>query len=175
MTKAWPSVALRKGGRPGTSCRGNGLFHGSAGRRGAERRDLDRQRKAAKGRHPFDFVGDHDHSRGRRGNDLFAQQRAAAALDQGQIRRDLIGAVDGQIEFRRLVERGQRNAKPLGLRRGSPREVGTAMTSRPPRTRSPAARRNAARSIRCRARAACPDARIPRRGRRRRVFKLRRS
>ena len=49
-------------------------------------------------------------SRGR-GDDLFAQQRAAAALDQVQVRVDLVGAVDGQVEFRRLVERRQRHAE----------------------------------------------------------------
>ena len=56
--------------------------------------------------------------RRRRGHDLLAQQRAAAALDQGQIGRDLVGAVDGQIELGRLVERGQRDAEPLGLGAG---------------------------------------------------------
>ena len=29
--------------------------------------------------------------------------------------RDLVGAVDGQVELGRLVERGQRHAEPLGL------------------------------------------------------------
>ncbi len=50
------------------------------------------------------------------------KQRPAAALDQVQIRRDLVGAVDGQVQFGRLVERGQCDAEPLclharGLRR----------------------------------------------------------
>ena len=66
-------------------------------------------------RYPFAPVGDHDHARGGRGDDLFPQQRAAAALDQAQIGRDLVGAVHGQIELRRLVERGQRNAAALGI------------------------------------------------------------
>ena len=50
-------------------------------------------------RDPLRGVGDHDHPlRGRR-DDLLAQQRAAAALDETQLAIDLVGAVDGQIEF----------------------------------------------------------------------------
>ena len=67
---------------------------------------------------PFAPVGDHDHARGGRGNDLFPQQRAAAALDQAEIGPDLVGAVDGQIELRRFIERGQRDAAALGIGAG---------------------------------------------------------
>ncbi len=37
-------------------------------------------------------------------------------LIRRQVGRDLVGAVDRQVELGRLVERRQRNAKPLGLR-----------------------------------------------------------
>src|SRR2546429_2085862 len=63
-------------------------------------------------------------------NDFFAQQRAAAAFDQAQIGRDLVGAVDGEIELRRFLERGQWNPEPLGLRRSEERRVGKECRSR---------------------------------------------
>ena len=69
----------------------------------------------------FDAVGDHDHAPARRRDDLLAQERAAAALDQAQLVVELVGAVDGEVELGRLVERRQRNAFPLGL---SPRRLG---------------------------------------------------
>ena len=68
--------------------------------------------------HPFRFVDDDDHAGRGRGDDLLPQQRAAAALDQAQIGGDLVGAVDGKIELRRLVERGERHAQPLGVAAG---------------------------------------------------------
>ena len=43
-------------------------------------------------------------------------KRAAAALDQSEIGPDLVGAIDGQIKLRRLIQRGERNAQALGLR-----------------------------------------------------------
>ena len=33
---------------------------------------------------------------------------------------DLVGAVDGEVEEGRVIERGERNAEPLGLLRASP-------------------------------------------------------
>ena len=56
-------------------------------------------------------IGDDDHALGRDGDDLLAQQRAAAALDQAQLAVELVGAVDGEIEERRVVERGERDAE----------------------------------------------------------------
>ena len=65
--------------------------------------------------HPFGIVGDHDHAiRGRR-HDLFAQQRAAAALDEVEIGIDFVGAIDRQIEPVDLIQRRQRNAAALGI------------------------------------------------------------
>ena len=98
--------------------------------------DLDRQRKAAERSHPFGIVGDHDHAVRRRRDDLFAQQRAAAALDQVAARIDFVGAVDGQIEpvMSSSVVSGmpQRSAS---ARVAS--DVGTPITLSPARTRSP--------------------------------------
>src|SRR5439155_11300266 len=41
-----------------------------------------------------------------------------AALDKGKVRTDLIRAIDRQIEFWRLIERAQWNAKPRGITAG---------------------------------------------------------
>ena len=81
----------------------------------SKRHHLDRQREAAKRGNPFGFIDDDDHSSGGRGDDLLSQQRSPTALDQAEIRRDLVGAVDGKIELRRLVEVGERHAQPLGV------------------------------------------------------------
>ncbi len=81
----------------------------------SEAHHLDRQREQAERRDQLALVGDHHHPVRRRGHDLLAQQRAAAALDHAQLIVDLVGAVDRQIELRRLVERGQRDAELLGL------------------------------------------------------------
>src|SRR3974390_2600672 len=77
--------------------------------------DFDRQRKPAEHVDTFAFVANHDHPRRRGRDDLLPQQRSAAAFYQREIRRDLVGAVDGEIERRRFVERGQRNAARNGL------------------------------------------------------------
>ena len=68
----------------------------------------------------------------RGGDDLFAQQRAAAALDEAQLRVDLVGAVDGQVELRRLLQRRQRNAEAcrLGARRFGGRHADDLKTGR---------------------------------------------
>jgi hypothetical protein len=72
--------------------------------------DLDGQRKFAEDGNKFCGVRNHYHFL-RGGRDyLLAQQRAAAAFDQAQMRIEFIGAVDGDIDDGMLVERGQRNA-----------------------------------------------------------------
>ena len=81
----------------------------------SERHHLDRQREAAERGNPFGFIDDDDHARGGRGDDLLPQQRSPTALDQAEVRRDLVGAVDGEIELRRLVEVGERHPQPLGV------------------------------------------------------------
>ena len=92
--------------------------HGSARRLQPERHHLDRQREAAERGDDLAAVGDHHHRRGGAGDDLLTQQRPAAALDQGEVRPDLVGAVDGEVELGLLVERRQRDAEPLGQRPG---------------------------------------------------------
>ena len=66
----------------------------------------------------LDVVGDHDHAIGRRGDDLFTQQCAAAALDEIERGIDLVGAIDRQIEPVDVVERGQRRCRSAPRRRG---------------------------------------------------------
>src|SRR5258708_1026102 len=46
----------------------------------------------------------------RRGNDLFTQERAAAALDEIECRIDFVGAIDGEVEPIDIIEGGQWNA-----------------------------------------------------------------
>ena len=87
-----------------------------AGRREAEGHDLERQREGAQGLDLLGGVGDDDHAAGRGGNDLLAQQGAAAAFDQAQLAVDLVGTVDGQIEKRQIVQRRHADAESLGLR-----------------------------------------------------------
>ncbi len=45
------------------------------------------------------------------GDDLLAQQRAAAALDQSELGIDFVRPVDRQIELQKVVQRGDRNAE----------------------------------------------------------------
>ena len=107
-------------------------------RRGeAERDDLDGQGKGAEPRDMFGGVGDDDHPPGGRGDDLLAQQRAAAALDETQRAVDFVGAVDGQVEFGR-IRRGSRAARQRARPgpRSPPRSATPTMAS-PSRTRSP--------------------------------------
>ena len=93
--------------------------------------------KRPKHRNAFRIVRNDDHLGRRGGDDLLAQQRAAAALYQCQVRRDLVGAVDGQIELRSLVERRQRDARLLGLGARCFRGRYRHDVETRPRTRSP--------------------------------------
>jgi hypothetical protein len=66
-----------------------------AGDMGACHRDhLHRQGKFAHHRHPLRCIADADEGVGHRGDDLFARQRAAAALDHGHAMIDLVRAID---------------------------------------------------------------------------------
>ena len=76
------------------------------------------QRKPAEHRDPFAVVGNHDHRCGCRRDDLLAQQRAAAALDQGEVRTDLVGAVDREIERGRLIQSRERDVQTGSLGAG---------------------------------------------------------
>ena len=93
----------------------DGRPHRPQRRPGTERRDLHRQRETAEDGHAFALVGDDDHARRGRRHDLFAQEGAAAAFDQRQIGRDLVGAIHGDVELGQFVERGERNAPLLGV------------------------------------------------------------
>ena len=81
---------------------------------------FDGKRKLAEHPDALGCVGDDDHALGGHGHDLLAQQRTAAALDEAQVGVDLVGAIDRQIEERLVVERGERDAQALGLRRACP-------------------------------------------------------
>ena len=119
VTKGAPSRILqRRAPRKGRG--GGGAADGEPGRLEAETVDLDRQREARRASSTsFERSAMTIIRGGGRRHDLFAQQRAAAALDQRQIGIDLVGAVDGQIELRRLVERRQRHAEFQAKRRGA--------------------------------------------------------
>ena len=82
--------------------------------------------KGAERLHQLGFVGDHQHPfRRRSGDDLLAQQRAAAALDQAELRVDLVGAVDIEVELGLVVECHQRDAE-LARELGGPLRGGHA-------------------------------------------------
>ena len=73
--------------RAGKAERGRRAADRELGRPEAEAVDLDRQRKGAERVDALRAVGDHDHALRCRGDDLLAQQRAAAALDRARARR----------------------------------------------------------------------------------------
>ena len=115
VTKTWPSRVWRGSADPGHPHARGGRLDGTPRRREPERHHLDRQRKAAERRNEFALVGDDDHAGGGRRHDLLAQERAAAALDEAEVGRDLVGAVDREVELGRLVERRQRHARAFGV------------------------------------------------------------
>src|SRR5580704_3787020 len=86
------------------------------GRCEAKWNDLDRQWKRAEPWHELGRIGNDDHALRGGGDDLLAQQRPAAALDQIELGIDFVGPVDRQIEFRNVVKCSERNAKRLRLR-----------------------------------------------------------
>src|SRR6266478_3554620 len=75
-----------------------------------ERDDLYGKRKLTESRNELGGVSHHDHPLRGRSDDLLAQQRAAAAFDQPQLRIDFIGAVDGDVDLRMFIERRERDA-----------------------------------------------------------------
>ena len=118
VTKAWPFCALRSGAGPGqllwaalfsiarrVAAAPNGAISTGSGKRPSVCTH-------------FELVSDHDHLGRGCGHDLLAQQRPTAALDQAQIGRDLIGAVNSEVKFGSLIEGGQRDPRPFGLRAG---------------------------------------------------------
>ena len=80
----------------------------------AEGDHLDRQGEGAEMGDLLGGVGDHDHLvRGGR-DDLFAQMRPAAPLDEVQVGVEFIGPVDGQVKPARLFQRD--DGDPFGAR-----------------------------------------------------------
>src|SRR5262249_53198511 len=100
------------------------------GRGPAERDDLDGHGVArAQAIDPLGRIDEDDQAAAGRGDELLAQERPAAPLEQGETGAlDLVGAVDGDVEERVLAERGQRDAElarqRLGARGG--RDAGDA-------------------------------------------------
>ncbi len=118
VTKAWPSLPFRTTICPETPLCANAC---SMARRVADRPNgitSTGKWKAPERLDPFRIVGDHDHAIRRRRHDLFAQQRAAAALDDVKSRIDLVRAIDGQIEPVDVVQRRQRDAAALRVGTG---------------------------------------------------------
>ena len=76
-----------------------------------------RQRKFSEDGNNLSRVRNYDHLLRCGGDNLFPQQRAASTLNEVQVGTNLVGAIDGDVELRMLVQRGQRNAH-------CPRQVG---------------------------------------------------
>ena len=112
---------------------------------------------------------DHDEARGRGRDQLLARVRPPAALDQPRAGRDLVGAVDRDVELAQRLERlddqAQRERGRLASPARSPRSGCRAGGRRaPPRTARP--------SSRCRARRACRPRPARRRSARPRASRL---
>lgn len=86
---------------------------GAGGGADAEQVHFHRQRKGAQGLDVLGGVGNHDHAVACDRDDLLAQQRGTAALDEAQASIDLVGPVDGEIEFGQVFEGGERDALAL--------------------------------------------------------------
>ena len=82
-----------------------------ANQRLGEGNHFDRQRKFSQHRDLFARVGDDDNLPRRRRDYFFAQERAAAALDQMQLRIEFIGSIDIDVDLLIFIERGQRNSQ----------------------------------------------------------------
>ena len=176
VTKGWPSLPCRSLSGPRRPGSPRSPFRWPAG----SRRKPNGATSIGSGKRPrtsthLRVVGDHDHARGRGGDDLFPQQRAAAALDQAEVRAR-------SRRRRRPSDRVPASRPAWSAECRSARHRRALPATSAPRQcrgrRAPArrrARRNAARSNRCRARAACPGAQIRRRVRRPRVSGLRHS
>ncbi len=66
--------------------------------------DLDGEGKAAEGGDELGGVDDDDEATGGAGDDFFAEESAAAAFDEGELRADLVGAIDVEVELGELGE-----------------------------------------------------------------------
>src|ERR1035438_7173290 len=76
--------------------------------------DLDRKWELPEMRDLLAGIADEDESPRSGCDNFFAQQRAATAFDQIQLRIDFVGAINVDVELRVLIERGQRDSQLLG-------------------------------------------------------------
>ena len=87
-----------------------------------ERHHLDRDGPvASQAWHQFALIYDDQLAPRSLGDDLFAQQRAAAALDEVQLRVHFVGAVDRQVDAGLRFQTGQRDAEATRFLRHSAR------------------------------------------------------
>jgi hypothetical protein len=108
--------------------------------------------RGAQGLHELGGVGDHHEALGGGGDDLLAAVRRATSLDQPPVGRNLVGAVNGEIEAVDLVERldvetqragggfgarRRRNEAGLGPRRAIARSRNATVEPVPRPTRMP--------------------------------------
>src|SRR5690606_34481698 len=92
------SVGLTDAGGHGDVVVGQDVGGAVGGRLVTEGDDLDRQGEGPQRRHHLGRVGDADAAFRRLPHQFLAQQGRAAALDEGEARADLVGAVDGQVD-----------------------------------------------------------------------------
>jgi hypothetical protein len=83
-----------------------------------ERRDFQGDAAAAKLRNAFGRIRNHQEAPRRSRQNFFAQERAACAFDQAQIRSDFVGAVDGEIDANPALRFAYQYAELSGARRG---------------------------------------------------------
>src|SRR5579871_4882355 len=98
------SVLAAQPGRRRDAAVGQAAYDAPERRGVAEGDDFDRQRVAPEARSDLALVSDDDAAPRGFPDQLFAQQRPAAALDQGKPRPDLVRAVDRQVDGPRLVQ-----------------------------------------------------------------------
>ena len=87
------------------------LFDFAADERESERDDFDGDREIAEHGDLFAGVGDDDELLGGGGHDFFVEERAAATFDEIEMRVELIGAVDGDVDLLDFVKIGERDAE----------------------------------------------------------------
>ena len=86
----------------------------------AEGDDLDRQRPvAAELIGKLGLIHHDDQARAGLGDDFLAQQGAAAAFDHIEIGIDFVSAIDGEVNARMMLERGERDAERARVSFGS--------------------------------------------------------
>jgi hypothetical protein len=121
-------------GAGASAARLSAQFHQFARDVGARHRNhFDRQRELAQHADQLARVGNADELLAARGHNFFPRQRAAAALDHGEMLGDFVGAVDVDFEFAHAVEIQHLDAVAFQAGGGRlpnwPRAVDAALTS----------------------------------------------